>query len=576
MEFSSTTTRVSGLLPDVRSVLLSEWSDKYFKPVKALMAGMVIHEARGIAGQWIGHLKTNDERLCAFFQKNFTPASAEPRPDLFLYAFTDVDDEDFLKSFHDVRTPGKLKSFVDGTSEKLRSPGYAGILNDAQLLRFDELPEDGKIEAALQKPSAMYVPELNIFVMVNVDCYMVLRNQGFFGMLKRLVVSKTGFTQDGKLADPSEVWLPMSSGVVELPGDEEEKEGVVFLSNDPSLRASLAIGLTNGLSGAKYLAADISYVNVRTKKMVAIERRSLVPGSAIAADPEILPGVLANGIENFRVGEEVSGVIERMGSSDVERSSSDEFPGGEITLSLRKDLSEDSVFGMFGPADFWPKSKLTVSSKLGRLFVITMDFDDSRILEATTREEAVRMLSSENNVSVFAVTTDGGLPKKLYSMRSPWFDGHWVVRGGDAEEQFARKRDEIMNELLGDDISYFMLNGRIPATQLAFCVLNNLSGEFDSVSIKPESEVDRILCAKLKVFRRSSPGEGKESILYTPDGRRANVLCFHRETRMTYYAAVDAEEVGPHFVKSYSRGTVTDFFLHHSHSTQERPARSAV
>jgi hypothetical protein len=54
--------------------------------------------------------------------------------------------------------------------------------------------------------------------------------------------------------------------------------------------------------------------------------------------------------------------------------------------------------------------------------------------------------------------------------------------------------------------------------------------------------------------------------LFSPDGREANILSFSEPSGLTYYAAFDALGGVRNQVKSYSQGTVSDFFARHAAS----------
>ncbi|HUV13183.1 MAG TPA: hypothetical protein VMY18_06040 [Acidobacteriota bacterium] len=571
MDISTVSTNFSGLLPDVRVVTLNEWSDKYFKAVKALMPNIEITEARGIAGQWIIHLKTNNAHIQDFFRKNFTHASLEPRPDLFCYAFTGIEDTLFLRAFHDARTEPAMEILIEKTLKDLSLQTYREGLGDSELQNFAKLSANDKETAALRKPTAMYVPELNLFVMVNVNCYQVLRSQGCFGVLKRYILSKVPTEEEDEAIDLSSFWFPLNASAVEVVHSDSQKYGMAFLSTDAALKASIAITLTEQIDDAKFISSELVYVNPGKKKMVPVEKNSYLPGSAIAKNLGLLPSVLSLGFENLKLDEKTAESLDDLDSSLFHLSAIEDVLPKEALASLRESLPEKGVYGLFDPMDFWPQAKTSTSADLDVLFVTTSDHEDNRILTPISKEEAIELLTAKNNVQVYGGNDiGGGHPEKLQSRTVPWFDDHLINPFRGSWKWETEKQRVLMEELMSGDLRLYLLNARIPFNQLGFCLLNNIIGDISSVEIKTAEETDRVLCAKLRLFRRISRKGGRDVLrLYSTDGTEVNVLSFKKTSGAIYYAALDPNPEDKNQVKSYSRGTVADFFKLHSETTAQ-------
>ena len=122
-----------------------------------------------------------------------------------------------------------------------------------------------------------------------------------------------------------------------------------------------------------------------------------------------------------------------------------------------------------------------------------------------------------------------------------------------------------MKKLISGALNLCLLNPRIPFSQLKFCVINYILGAVSSVKITTEKQADRILCAKLRLLRKTRKKDGiNVPCLFSPDGREVNILSFTKTSGTTYYAALDTQGEERNQVKSYSRGTVADFFTHHA------------
>ena len=574
MDISTISTNFYGLLPDVRVVTLDEWSDKYFRPVKTLVEKTEIKEARGIAAQWTIHLKTNNEHIYSFFRENFAPASLDLRPDIFCYAFTEINDEGFLKAFHDALTTPGMERLINETSQHLSLRTYREGLADQELLGFDKLSPEDKARTALRKPTAMYVPEFNIFITINVDCYQVLRNQGCFGVLKRLVLSRIPLKENGALKDPSSVWVPLNASAIQLPGKDDRRSGIAFLSADPTLKSSLAIMITDEIADAEFISSDLVYVNAGSRKMMAIEGKPYVPGTTIARNLELLPSALSHGFENLRLDAKTAESLDRLDPSLAQLSTIHRVLPQDALATLRKHLLGKGVFAILDPIDFWPKAKVCTSARLDTLFLIKQDYDDNRVVAPISTEEAMALLTAENNVPVYEETrVEGSHPSKLHSLTVPWFDNHFITPLRGPKKWEVQKQEVLMKGLMSGDLNICLLNARIPFNQLLFCTIDYILGEVNSVEVTTQEYADRILCAKLKLFRKTrKKDEISVPCLFSPDGREVNILSFTKPAGMTYCAAFDARGEERNQVKSYSRGTVADFFK----LNPEVPARAIL
>ena len=559
MDVSTVYTNFTGLLPDIRIVSVDDWSDKYFKPVKDLIAGIEIMQARRTIDRWTVQLKTNNDHLHHYFLENFAPASDELRPDIFCYALTDIEDLDFLKSFHNAKSSAAVGRFVKRTSEQLSIDEYRNAVTDSELLDFDNLRGEAKIAAALRKPSAMYVPELKVFVMVNTNSYEVLRSQGCLGALKHLILSKVQVNRNGDIAGRYTAWYPLNAAALQWSLDDGTDIGLAFLAADTALKAPLAIAITNSMPDVKFLAADLVYANPRTKRIIPVERKTYVPGAVIAEYPALVPAALGRSAENLHLDADTEQLLEETDPADFASRIEKKSLSKTLLDSLRNAFSKKGVHAIFDPLDIWPKARISTSAILDTVFIVMEDHEDARLLAPLGHEEAVEVLTNPR--------------KRPSSADTPWLDPHVISLSAGASED-AGKKDVIMRQLLTADLNYCLLNARVPALQLSFCVINYLLGAIAAVDLRAYEDADRVLCAKLRLLHKVVTKDRREyPCLLSPDGREVNILSFTTSSGSTYYAAFDAAASERNQVKSYSRGSVADFFAHHLEITARTTLR---
>lgn len=550
MHISSVQTNFSGRLPYIRKVSINEWSDKYFKPVKALLETLRIYEARTRICEMALQLKTNDEHIHRCFIENFPKADPLGKPELFLYAINGIEDVSFLKIFHDAEN---LSGFSDKISKMLTMREYEDGLNDEELRQFNRLPKNKRDIVALKIPSGMYVSDLNLFFLLNTNSYQVFRDSGIFSSLKKLSLSKTSIDKNGNLKNTSNLSFIINAASI-IPSVKSCSDSIAFISADSGMKDILSVSMVENIPETAFLASSQIVINIDSMKISTIEQKPFVSGKAIAENASVLESARNFEFENVKIESET---IKKLSFfSEIDENEKPSF--GDSNNSLKNSLMKRNTFGMFDPVKCWGKEKVASSGALKYIIIIKKDYDYRNIMRYVSVDESIKIMNSPEN---FVVYDESSLWEselnKLYSVTVPWFDTDYM----SLNENDREKQDVLMKKIIEKGVRLVLLNPIIPVNQLPVLIhkILNESVEFIDIAEEPSP----VLCAKLRIRIKGEEKDGKKIIRYvTSDGTEVNIISFRCKNNPTYYAAFDKNPMNRNFVKSFSRGSVSDFFCY--------------
>ena len=550
MKLSNVQTNFSGKLPYIRQVSINEWSDKYFKPVKRLLETIRVYEARTRLGEVVSLLKTNDEHIYKCFIENFQKNGSVVKPQLFLYVLNGIEDISFLKTFHDAEN---LKGFSEKISGLLALREYQEGLNDEELRQFNRLPGNKRDIVALKIPSGMYVSELNLFLLLNTNSYQVFRDSGIFSSLKKLSLSKTSIDKKGDLKNTSNLSFIINAASI-IPNVKSCSGAVAFISADSCMKNLLSVSMVENIPETSFLSSSQIGINIDSMKISPIEQKPFVYGKAIAENASVLESARNFEFENVKIESESE---KNKKSAFFGETGENEKPAFDhLNNSFKNSLMNKNASGMFDPCKCWGKERVASSGALKYIIIIKKDYDYRSIMRNISVEESIKIINSPDNFTVYEESHiwESEL-NRLYSVTVPWFDTDYM----SLNENDREKHDVLMKKIFEKGARLILLNPIIPAYQLSILVWKFLceSIEFIEIVDKPSP----VLCAKLKIIVKYDEKDGKKIIKYiVSDGTEVNILSFRCKTNPTYYATFDRNPRNKYFVKSFSRGPVSDFF----------------
>ncbi|MCZ6689454.1 MAG: hypothetical protein O7H41_07630 [Planctomycetota bacterium] len=472
-------------------------------------------------------LVTNDTHLAGCFRESFPSASGGGEPAATIYADTTLKDDTTLRGMLQIQSEEDMTAEIAQYRREVGDPHYRLGLTDDAATDISSLPYIERVRKTLFRPLAFYYPADQSFLLLNTNDYGELCATGVFGTVEAILAGRIQIDSQRRILDPGKSWILLHGSAAAIPG-----RGVaVFLGPEGSGKRALAHGLFRWKETGPFIPFGATLVNLGERSAIFPQDKLLVRADLDRIAPEIAGKIAAAIVEN---------------------------PAGRRARALM-DLTD---LGGNAPA---------TGPALTDIVIVRRDYLETRLVQEITFKEAMGMLTSPLNASVYD-------PDELD------IEGHSVLLGDRSEPYFNpcilqvdidaaqgkfggldRKRIAALLHLSREGkVRILLVNPRLPSPQIQFALRKFLAGECDRVALLTAKEAPDDLVWSLGLKKQSKPPEqGRRDVdrlgLFR-ERTEAEVVAFWKNGSISELFAFEKGREGPEQVMACSRSAVDFFF----------------
>ncbi len=499
---------------------------------------MKTHKA--LIGDWVVQYTGNDEHMYEFFTRNWKKAPPNASVHVRSFVLNHVTDREAMKAFRGVRNEEDLEKLLANLLKDFENPKYRNAFKDPKLREIEKYSHEEQLEIALFAPSTLYSSEEAAFVSINTNYYGQLKSKSSLGPLEEILTRKARLNEEGRIANPEDVWISMHAGAVEYITQEERKKGIVMIAPTGTGKSTQGYGLVEAKPENRLHSDDWLFVNVGTREVLLSEDQFYMRTNIAEIYPRLIPLLVGQPLENVAFTEEIIRLIESFKSTEDFREG---IENGRVRPEdyhkiVEQMIENNDARSLIDPRVMVGEEKFIEKIKMTNLFLLKRDFDDKRILRNLTPREMEIIMTSKNNVHNHVYGEfdyDGyGIPTKRTT--EIYYNPYLCIVEVDREEEKIGPLDQIRVSAYkalarSDRVTVSWINTRLPAGQTQLCLRKFLEGGIDEIRVIKGMEIDETLRRNLKLTKKTKPSlDGRrqmdETGLYDETQQEVEVVAF--------------------------------------------------
>jgi len=194
-------------------------------------------------------------------------------PDAGTINITGVKDLEILKLLKGIHSEEDAKAALEKMYQDLNEGGgkYRKQIRDEP--HIEDYPYETQIEIMLESPSAIYVPDETLYITINTNYYGEVKTKSSLGPLDDMITKRIKLDEQGRVANPEEIWLSLHTGCVVYTRESGEERGIAIIAPTGTGKSTNCYGLVDAKPACALVADDFGYVNLATREFVYSERQ---------------------------------------------------------------------------------------------------------------------------------------------------------------------------------------------------------------------------------------------------------------------------------------------------------------
>lgn len=539
-------TNIVGRTKTERIVPHAVWQNEILPIINTILTGPSVKHHNALIGHWIVEYIGNDAHMHEFFTKNWLPAPANSKPVVKSYVINGLRDREQMKTLLGLKTEADVEKHLESFLQAIQNKKYRSTLRDEKLKNIEQFPKKEQLDIALFAPATVYSPDEFSFVSINTNYYGQLKSKSSLGPLEEFLIRKAKLDAQGRITNPQDVWLSMHAGCVEYFTDKGKKRGIVIIAPTGTGKSTHCYGLVEAKSQNKLHSDDWSFVNLGTREVAISENQFYMRTNIAGVYSHLIPLLVCQPLENVGFTPDMVALLEQFDSPEAIAKA---IQSGKITKEQHQKLIEQMVEtnaarSLIDPRIMVGKEKFINHTQMTDLFLFKRDYDSTMILKVIHEDEAVEIMTSEDNVFNYdygKVDPDGyGVPQSRSTeiYYNPYLCQMEVDRKKGKISPLDKIRIEAYRTLAREKgVTFCWVNTRLPAAQTQLCLRRFLEDGIDDIRLIKGKEIESSFLSALKLSKKDKPvipGRREHDLigLHNSEGREVEVIGFYSQGKL--------------------------------------------